>query len=963
MTISAPPAAGPLDVTAADDGAPPEWDATQIGRYVFRRLVGSGGMGVVIAAYDPELDREVAIKVVVADEDERSARPVREAQAMARLSHPNVVTVYEVMRIGNRSAIVMELVDGEDLAAWRKDKKPGWSEIVNAYIQAGRGLGAAHRAGIVHRDFKPSNALIDRDGVVRVTDFGLARAESTAPPPDPTGADDGSDAPDPDQSTVSGSVMGTPAYMAPEQHRGEPADARTDQWALACSLYEALYDVRPFSGADRQALGTAVIEGAIRPEPTNTPVPRRIRAAIRRALAAQPAKRFAAVDEFIAALSPVRRAWRVAAGASAIAAAGVMAAVVAVRGQPTCDGLDAPLHAVWTPKTAADLRARFVASGGLPPSTVDRVIHGLDAYASSWTSSRVAACVEGRKGVRSKDVLDRRMRCFDQRLAELSGVVEGLGGADAAALRSATDAVEQLHPIVDCAEAHDSVPRPASPQARSEITAAEDQLARAWAFHSLGQYERALPMAEQAFAVGERTGFPPLTARALVLRGECEDRLHRYLDALATYDRASAAAATARDHELVVEALERAFLVRGEHLGRRTEALAGRPFIELALESAGQPPRARAMWLHFLAILLYAAPEGREEALSAELAALDLWRKLLPPGHVYLVDSLETLGNIQVSRKRLDEAEALFNEVLAARRASRGPVSAEVSSALNNLATMQGGRGNLVAAADGFELASTTARAAGTTNAMAVRNLGTIQHALGRWQAAAGTFASALDLDEQQSQGVPSRDVAESSINLGTTLLALGDLARAAPMLARGLDLARRSGSSAVAEALTNLARLAVRRGDHAGARAQLAEALKAPDGDEPFATLTGAEIARAESGCSRARPEFRRALAEASVLQRAVRSAATIGLAECELDLGAPAAAQTLLEAELAWLIEVRADALAAAPVRFALARALQAQNGDRDRVQTLAVDARAGFGATPRAAEVDRWLQQHRR
>ena len=221
------------------------WADAQIGRYQMRRLLGSGGMGVVIAAHDPDLDREVAIKIVAGDE---AARPIREAQAMARLSHPNVVQVYEVVRVGARTAIVMELVEGVELGAWQKDRS--WREIASAYAQACRGLAAAHRAEIVHRDFKPSNALVDEDGVVRVTDFGLAHATKDTPP----------------------GIAGTPAYMAPEQHRRAAVDARTDQWSLACALYEALHGYRPFAASDPTELAAKVIRGELAPEPADSPV-------------------------------------------------------------------------------------------------------------------------------------------------------------------------------------------------------------------------------------------------------------------------------------------------------------------------------------------------------------------------------------------------------------------------------------------------------------------------------------------------------------------------------------------------------------------------------------------------------------------------------------------------------------------------------------------------------------------
>jgi tetratricopeptide (TPR) repeat protein len=896
-----------LDATAPE-GPAAEWGDAQIGRYVFRRLVGSGGMGVVVAAHDPELDREVAIKLVVSGHGDEGGRPVREAQAMARLSHPNVVTVYEVLRLGERSAIVMELVDGEDLRAWLEGQHPDWREIVGAYTQAGRGLAAAHRAGLVHRDFKPSNALIDKNGVVRVTDFGLASASSTTADVTPTGA-----------------LIGTPAYMAPEQHRREAVDARTDQWALACSLHEAIYGQRPFAGVDREELSAAVIRGALRPEPADTPVPRRIRAAIRRALSVDPAERFTTVDDFIAELAPTRRAWRLATAAAAVVLAALVSALVAFRGPSPCSGLDAPVHAVWTTTIAAELRARFVgSSAGLPSSTVDRVISGLDAYASSWASARTQACMDGQKGVRSKDVIDGRMRCLDQRLIELTGVLDGLAESKEAGLRSASDAVEQLHPIVDCADARDTVPRPASAQARREIIGAEDALSRAWALQSLWQFERALQLADQAVLVGERTGFTPLTARALVLRGECYDRLRRYEDALATYERAATAAAQARDHELVVDALGRAFLVRGDHLGRRAEALGARPFIELALESAGQPPRARAMWLHFLAILTYEDPSLRDEAAAHENEALALWRKVLPPEHVYIVDSLETLANIEVERGRFDESKTLLDQVLAARTAARGPNDISVADALTNLGVLEIGRNQPITAVDYLERAQATARAAGVPHTTSVFNLAVAQFELGRWHAAAESYARSLEGAESAAGGADSRDVAESAIFLGVVELALGRMDRGRAMLARGLDLARRSGSPALTTALTHSARLALREGDRRSAHAQLAEAGKLPATNGPLLALVGAELERAEGGCERALDALAKAVAAATKEgQRSVQSAGVIQLAECEIARGDFGAAEKRLETELTWLTEAGADEIAAAPARASLVRA----------------------------------------
>ena len=480
MDPKAPAKNGAPSLPATEPEAPPTGiEGPTIGRYVFRRWMGTGGMGVVVAAHDPELEREVAIKLVLADSEQSRARLKREAQAMARLSSPNVVTVYEVMWIGERAGIVMELVDGEDLASWQRSARPRWRDVVAAYVQAARGLAAAHRAGLVHRDFKPSNALRDRDGVVRVTDFGLVRSG-----PADGKEDESADVTPPIDAAASftstltrtGSIVGTPAYMAPEQHLRAPVDARTDQWALACSLYEALYGYRPFVGEDRQTLAAAVTSGVPRPEPSDSEVPRRIRTVIRRALASRPEDRFADMEALIGALSPPRRASRIAAGV-AVSADGRRPR----RGRRWSRATGRPARGSrgrWPTsgrrRGKRQLRARFAAAGvGLPAAVADHVIERIDQYGADWLAARTNACTDGQKGVESRELLDSRMRCLDQRLVELSAVVDGLTDGAPATLRSAGDAVEKLHLVADCQDPRDAVPRPASATARAAIADAE----------------------------------------------------------------------------------------------------------------------------------------------------------------------------------------------------------------------------------------------------------------------------------------------------------------------------------------------------------------------------------------------------------------------------------------------------------------------------------------------------------
>ena len=240
---------------------------TVIGRYVVIDLLGQGGMGDVYAAYDPELDRRIALKLVRDLTGQGRERLIAEAKAMARVSHPNVCAVHDAGRFAEGVFIAMELVDGQTLTAWRRRPR-SWREILAVFAAAGAGLCAAHAAGIVHRDFKPGNVMIDRDGRVRVLDFGLARVGTPSLPLDPAGpeGDLGSD-PEGSPQVVASRVMGTPSYMAPEQRRPGVHDARIDQYAFAVALYEALYGERPFAGDHADEIAVNALAYRVRPPP------------------------------------------------------------------------------------------------------------------------------------------------------------------------------------------------------------------------------------------------------------------------------------------------------------------------------------------------------------------------------------------------------------------------------------------------------------------------------------------------------------------------------------------------------------------------------------------------------------------------------------------------------------------------------------------------------------------------
>ena len=292
-----------------------------MGRYTIERLLGAGGMGVLYVARDTRLDRRVALKLMrphYADELGR-ARLLREAQAMARLSHPNVVNVFDLGEVDDRVFVAMEFVEGGTLRDWLKTPRRV-EEILSLFLQAGEGLLAAHRAGIVHRDFKPENVLIGADGRARVTDFGLARPGEFLEQPVKRLATG------PVDLTQTGTVLGTPAYMSPEQLQLEPADARSDQYSFCVSLYEALEGRRPFEGRVLDEVRTKVLEGSP-PRPARDDVTASLWRTLQRGMALRPGGRFASMEALLAALKEenhrAARPWLPLAVAGAVALAGL----------------------------------------------------------------------------------------------------------------------------------------------------------------------------------------------------------------------------------------------------------------------------------------------------------------------------------------------------------------------------------------------------------------------------------------------------------------------------------------------------------------------------------------------------------------------------------------------------------------------------------------------------------------
>jgi len=366
-----------------------------LGRYRLERELGAGAMGVVHAAFDPDLERRIALKVLRGANATTDAkdRLMREARAMARLSHPNVVTVHEVGTAGGRDFVAMELIHGESLAEWLRATRRPAAAILESFIAAGRGIAAAHAAGIVHRDFKPHNVLRSRDGRIVVTDFGLAREADAALPPAleatlPVGSSAGARS-SLSGLTVTGALLGTPAYMAPEQWRGGAVTPATDQFAYCVALWEALSGERPYPGPTFEDLRDQVARGPAALDASR--IPRRIRGILRRGLDPDPALRWPDMDALLTRLVRAHR-WRPLAAVGRIAALAALAAaavvVLVVSGHPdqvaavTCEPPARELATVWSPALRAEARGR----------TSDAHVAVLDTAYWSWRAARVRAC-------------------------------------------------------------------------------------------------------------------------------------------------------------------------------------------------------------------------------------------------------------------------------------------------------------------------------------------------------------------------------------------------------------------------------------------------------------------------------------------------------------------------------------------------------------------------------------------
>jgi tetratricopeptide (TPR) repeat protein len=591
-----------------------------INRFVVLGPVGRGGMGDVYAAYDPELDRKVAIKLLRArgDAEDQKLRLLREAQATAKLQHPNVVVVFDVGTFGEGVFIAMEFVEGQTIGAWLGAAPRSRREILDVYLAAGRGLAAAHAAGLVHRDFKPENVMVTNDGQVRVMDFGLARQVAEAHPTStsftalnaPGGlgtralsAAETSDPPRRDERDVSsesskylsvkltqtGAMIGTPAYMAPEQFAGASTDARTDQFSFCVALYEALSGERPFAGDTFLALMTSVTTGVLDPSRAKVNLPAWMRRVLLRGLETSPDARFPSMTALLAALKAEPTARRRRVIAATVALVGLAAAVIAGRRgpdkpPPLCGGGAERLAGVWGPPGAPSPRRTaigraFAATGDVFAGQAFTAVSGyLDAYVSAWLRDYRDACEATHvRGEQSSEVLDLRIGCLNDRLVELRALSDELVTANAKVVQNAVSGVSSLGPIAHCSDVRllRTGVRPPSDKTTSKRVE-ELQALKAKLFASTVSARcKTTRSIEKALLAGARAAkYPPLLSETLLACGKVEDTCGGSGETLVGFYQEAFTVALSSGHEQA--AAESAALLASTFAERERELVAAR---------------------------------------------------------------------------------------------------------------------------------------------------------------------------------------------------------------------------------------------------------------------------------------------------------------------------------------------------------------------------------------------------
>jgi tetratricopeptide (TPR) repeat protein len=980
-------------------------DVNRLGRFVLLDEIGRGGMGRVLRAYDAKLRREIAIKLVHTGDAASAARLVREARAMAKLSHPNVVPVYDVGQHQGAVFIAMGLIEGQTLRAWLEAERRSWREVLAVFLAAGRGLCAAHEAGLVHRDFKPDNVMLGDPGKgrhgtpgrVQVMDFGVARpapngvdstAGSRSSGEDPSGSAFTLGATADEEITRAGMVMGTPKYMAPEQHRGATADARSDQFSFCVALYEALYGARPFVGRTVVHLHQAKARGQLAPLPDDAPkVPSWVRRAVLQGLARQPSARWPSLEALLEALrrgSARSRRWSVAA---AVIALGGVASLVAVGNRTTpapCTGAKQRLAPVWNAVRAAQVQeAMSTTRLAYAPAAWDRTKDRLDAYAADWETSFTAACEATRvRREQSPALLDARMACLEGRRRSLDALVDTLTRADDETVQRAVQAAAGLPPITLCDDpeyVQALVPPPDDPAVVAEVELQRDQLAKATALEAAGRYLEGLELAQAVRRQAGHIDHPPLHAEAAFRMGSLLEHTGEYDGSEASLRDAYFEARRVGMDALAAEASSLLVLVLGQRLARPAEALRWAEHAKAEVARFGTD----AMTANLLAktATVHDAVGDYERALGLLHEAIELDARARPADPSSLAGHHASLGIVYA--RRGDTAAALehLQRARDVQLEEHGPEHPALVLTLMNLGNVLVASGDPAAAILQYRRALDIGTAAlGAEHpdmALIHNNLGNAYENLDRIGESLQQFERALAI-EQMRLGADHPDVGAALNNLAAVHLIQGDIEQGQTLARRALEIGERAlgpEHPQLAFPLDNLGRALTARGEHAVAREHYLRALAIREhtygADHPEVARSLRSLASIHLDANAPHEALPLLLRAHGIMRKSYGAdhpefaAVLTVLGEAFVAVGQPE--EALAPLEQAWAIHDGPDKppIRAAATAFTLARALTAARQDRARARELAALARNGF-ASPDATAADRaeigdWLRRH--
>jgi eukaryotic-like serine/threonine-protein kinase len=931
-----------------------------VGRYRVLDCVGVGGMGVVYAAYDPVLDRRVALKLLRVTKDARgsqgrNARLLREAQALAKLTHPNVITVHDVGTWEAQVFVAMEYVEGSTLKEWLRTRR-AWPELRDVFVAAGRGLAAAHAAGLVHRDFKPDNVLIGRDGRVRVTDFGLARwGQPSRAEHDMRATDElrisslgaGSVEPSPVVSlTETGSLVGTPAYMAPEQYEQRPADAASDQFAFCVALYEAVYGERPFAGRTLAELASNVLEGRmgeVLPQSHEVGVPRAVRQALRRGLSRHASDRFASMDELLAVLDhrPARRLRPWAALGVAVAGLGTAGLWAYAQGDIPRSAFcrtERGLSEVWGPERREAIAEAFLATEvPYASDTVARALPAVDAYVAGWERLRARSCEPGAVMLEGPGGAALRERCLDRRRVALEALLEGFEHATPAAVARAVGSVAALPDVDRCGDPEALVaelPPPVPAEQRAAVGRVRDELARAEGLLAGGRYPEALELVRRADAEAQALGHPPLQAETRLVLGRLLDFSGDAEAANAALEDAELLAAASRHRRVLAEALVTQVYVLGVTMPHMDEAEKVARRARAELEGAGTLAQGEAALLLNQGSVAYRRGDYQAAAEITRRALALRDRERAP---LMWADAAFNLATLDLMMGHEHEAIVQLERLTPVYEEALGPMHPEVATCYHNLGSAYLHAERVADGRAALERAEEIRRQTlGTEHPLYAATVGALGDAL----ASEGRLEEGLHKAQRAIEILTAHDenpvaTASHRVDMAEILVALGRFEEAEREVKTALEVLQPALGPEhphVGEAHGVLAAIAASRGDVAAVRrhASRMQAVSLAVLGEGHPDLDDSVVARAQLLAHAGAREEALAVLRA-LLERPVEGPPSPGVCAARLEL-----------AELLW----------AEPSRRAEARSL---------AERAAKDLRAQ-GLEPQARAADEWLQAHR-